>query len=550
VAFDKTGQHVVTGSYDGTARVWEVASGKQIMVLEGHTGGVRAVAFSPDGDYILTVGQRVTSLTANGNTIPLPTGMLTDDAAPPDNTVRVWDAESGKPLTVITELTSEINLAVFSADSKMIATATNDGTVRVRTATTGEDITKFSGGHSNLNSIAFSPDGKFVLTAGNDQTAQIWKVANSTSVAQPVGLGTRTYRYVRFDATGENIVTASTDSNVRFRKVTGESKPVVRRLLPFGTTVYDITLSPNNKFAVTASIVPRRLAIGETAKATDSGAHVWNMETNKPIKDLNPPVSVEPVAPAKGAPTENPPPPESAPPVKKVVYSPKGSYLLTVSSDGAVRVWKTSDWTILREWKSTEDKKSPGIWAFDPGEKYLLHVARTGDISLWEISSGIVKPLVKTLDEGIKWVAFNDAGDLIVTASSDSTARVWTSEGKAISTLSGHRGDVLSAEFSPDGNFIVTSGADSTVRVWDVETEGPVSVFKIHEDVAAVRASFSPDGKSIVVGDAGAYLYVFDCEMCRPFDEIKNLADALKPRPLTVGERSRFLPGISVLPNP
>jgi WD40 repeat protein len=545
VAFDPTGNLVVTGSYDGTARVWDVASGKETFVLKRHTGGVRTVAFSPNGRLILTVGQRVTSLTPNFWRIPLPPEMPAGEAAPPDNTVRVWDAQNGAPITVMTELTNEIDLAVFSADSKMIATATKDGTVRVRRAATGEDITKFLGHTGNVNSIAFSPDGKFVLTAGDDRNAQVWKVATASSFAQPIASGTREYRYVRFDSTGEVIVTASTDSSVRFRKLTGESKASFRQ--PSGP-VYDIAISPDYKFAVTASRRLLPVSRDETPKSPDSDAHVWNLETNE-VKDLKQPVSTEPVEQSKLAPPGNPALPKSAP-VKKVVYSPKGNYVLTVTDNGTARVWKTSDWTSSPEFKIPEEHEGPGAWAFDPSEKYLVTAASSGNITIWEIPSVEVKSSIKTRDKGIVWVAFNDSADLLVTASSDSTARVWTREGKAIATFSGHRGDVLSAEFSRDGKFIVTAGDDGTVRVWDVDAGSPVSVFKIHEDIGVLRASFSPDGKSIVAGDLLGFVYVLDCEMCRPFKDILKLADELNPRQLTSDEMLQYLSSKSVLQRP
>ncbi|KIO01524.1 hypothetical protein M404DRAFT_149834, partial [Pisolithus tinctorius Marx 270] len=70
VAFSPDGNRIVTGSEDNTVRVWDAKSGDQIgNPLEGHTWGVTSVAFSPDGNRIVSGSQ--------------------------DNTVRVWDAKSG-----------------------------------------------------------------------------------------------------------------------------------------------------------------------------------------------------------------------------------------------------------------------------------------------------------------------------------------------------------------------------------------------------------------------------------------------------------------------
>jgi WD40 repeat protein len=54
VAFSPDGQRIVTGSVDQTAKVWDSASGKELLTLKGHGSVVRSVAFSPDGQRIVT----------------------------------------------------------------------------------------------------------------------------------------------------------------------------------------------------------------------------------------------------------------------------------------------------------------------------------------------------------------------------------------------------------------------------------------------------------------------------------------------------------------
>jgi WD40 repeat protein len=64
--------------------------------------------------------------------------------------------------------------------------------------------------------------------------------------------------------------------------------------------------------------------------------------------------------------------------------------------------------------------------------------------------------------------AFSPDGSRIVTASSDTTARIWdVTTGKEIAVLRGHEGSVVSAAFTPDGSRIVTASDDKTARIWE-----------------------------------------------------------------------------------
>ena len=76
VAFSPDGERVLSGSEDGTLRLWEVKAGKELRCFQGHTMAVYSVAFSPDGKRALS-GSR-------------------------DKTIRLWDVQTGKELRSFT----------------------------------------------------------------------------------------------------------------------------------------------------------------------------------------------------------------------------------------------------------------------------------------------------------------------------------------------------------------------------------------------------------------------------------------------------------------
>jgi hypothetical protein len=107
---------------------------------------------------------------------------------------------------------------------------------------------------------------------------------------------------------------------------------------------------------------------------------------------------------------------------------------------------------------------------------------------------------------------FSPDGALIVTASRDSTARIWNAaSGQQIAEPLRHRASLTSAEFSPDGVRIVTASADCTARIWDAASGQQIGNPRRHEDVV-VSAAFSPDGARIVTASDDYSARIWDAD--------------------------------------
>jgi WD40 repeat protein len=242
VAPTRGGERAVTASNDNTARIWDVASGREIAVLTAHTKEVWSAAFSPDGKRAVT--------------------------ASADHTARIWDVESGRELLVLKGHTGGVVSATFSPNGKQVATASWDGSARIRDAETGEETetrplgcsrtqqgmlsTAFSPNSKQLVigsaggdfciwdveeskwigwvptsaavwSAAFSPDGRRVVTT-SDNTARIWDVESGEEIVALKG-HRDTVRSVAFSPDGTRLVTASDDRTVRIWDVTWVTLP-------------------------------------------------------------------------------------------------------------------------------------------------------------------------------------------------------------------------------------------------------------------------------------------------------------------------------------
>ena len=270
-AFSPDGQRVVTGSWDGTARVWDAQTGTQIAVFGAGKGtAVTSVAFSADGSRIAIAtdagpviicdalsGERIQAL--SGHKLAVLSVSFSPDGrqivtGSVDNSAVIWDLASGSSAAVLKGHSLRVRSAVFSPDGQRVATASDDRTIRIWDVATGQTIRTFSGvqgwdaefspdgrrivsfsvdqiahiwdvetgelllslqGHDyTLTSAAFSPDGRFVVTSSSDKTARVWDASTGKTTIVLQGHGNIVTKAI-FDRTGERIVTTSWDGTGR-----------------------------------------------------------------------------------------------------------------------------------------------------------------------------------------------------------------------------------------------------------------------------------------------------------------------------------------------
>jgi WD40 repeat protein len=159
--FDPHGLWIATGG-TGCAVVWEAATGNVRWILP-QPGWVRAVRFHPDGRRLLTASE--------------------------DGTARVWDLTTGQPCAGFDVLRhrpgtlnaiyegSGIKAARFSPDGRWIATSAADHTARLWDANTGLPVSEPLRHGGPVVDVQFSPDGRWLATASVDHTARVWRLS-------------------------------------------------------------------------------------------------------------------------------------------------------------------------------------------------------------------------------------------------------------------------------------------------------------------------------------------------------------------------------------
>ena len=153
-AFSSDGRLVVTGSLDGTAKIWSLPDGRPILTLRGHAGPLTEVAFSQDTQFIVTASRDRTAriwrvkdgteqVTLEGHDAPLssaafsPNGMYIVTTSAADHTVRLWDTASGREVTELTGKSGSSSghplptSAVFNSDGTRIALVSGEKSARI-----------------------------------------------------------------------------------------------------------------------------------------------------------------------------------------------------------------------------------------------------------------------------------------------------------------------------------------------------------------------------------------------------------------------------------
>jgi WD40 repeat protein len=156
IEFSSDGQKIATASKDGTVRLWNAATGKNIGVLGEHGGVVSRASFSPDDGRVVT--------------------------ASADGKARVWDLAKRDEPIIFEGHGEAVVSAEFSPRGDTILSASNHS-VRLWEARTGKELAVFSGHGKAIAAANFSPDGTRVLTASYDGTARLWSIKSNQVIA-------------------------------------------------------------------------------------------------------------------------------------------------------------------------------------------------------------------------------------------------------------------------------------------------------------------------------------------------------------------------------
>lgn len=396
--------------------------GQLSRVLRGHGGNITSLDFSSDGKYLVSGSN--------------------------DNTARIWDAATGKPLRTLSGHTAQVKGAVFSPDGKRVATVSFDKTARIWNVASGKTEATLTGHTAEVQCVAWSPDGKTLLTGSRDKSLGVWEASGKLRTryqnlaADPLSLAfTPDSRQVLVTWFGGDDRASILDV------ATGKESVAFKQ---HRNTIFSGAVSPDGKLAATGG-------------GDDDEIHIWKTSNAEPVVRLN----------SRG----------------------KGVWGVGWSKDGKTVAWGNSN-------SGEAFKSGPPLersfslvdleFAAAPDAGFRRALLTRAPLTLDRSEDG-TRLLAMQNDKALSQFTLGKYDRILsATLLPNNTEAVgaWsglyladTRSGKQLRKYVGHTANVWSVATSADNKLVLSGSSDQTVRIWDPAFPQPLlSLFFTNND--------------------------------------------------------------------
>jgi WD40 repeat protein len=538
---------IATASRDKSVKVWDAATGMEIMTLFGHTHTVNDVQFSPNDIYLATSSA--------------------------DNTVALWNVAEGKMIWRSQDHDKYSTAVTFSPDGKWMAYGGYYDSVYVVSVPSGKEVTRLPAnadqGSGYGISLDFSPDNKWLAVGEDNKTVKIYSTSTwmETTQLKPEkgwcgGCGTdisfsQDSKYLAKMSHNEPAQVYSMETKKTVSLYAEESDELYgiyitnQKVVLAHDSVLQVYSLPDFKLSSTISTKKWQLQSVHAAEENmawlalsdnkavkiniTNGGVVQTLEGFAMVKD-NGGLDYDP---------ENYWERHMANYLRcknKITLSPNEQYLFTGKIGKQVIGWNTATGAPDLQWSNHEK----AVIAIQPSKdgKYIVAVDGAGYVYVRESATGKLLKSFKAHREPIFDVTIHPNGTQIATASWDATIKIWnwneavmesvidldnqsaytisyTPDGlylvvgqlnntlsliepdskKTVRTFVGHTGIISSIRFGKDRNQLVTSSWDGTTRSWELSTGMMLQKFKSTQGKVHAAVFMAYNTKIITAGE-------------------------------------------------
>jgi pimeloyl-ACP methyl ester carboxylesterase len=325
------------GFYSSAAleRIRARQADRQLRTLQGHSGRVTGLAFSPDGKVL-----------ASGSA---------------DNTIKLWSTASWREVGTLLGHTGRVEGIAFSPDGKRVASASWDGTIRLWDANTRKEGEVLRGHSGSTWSVAFSPKGNLLASAGGDAT--VWD-ARTGKVVKRIERGQGDAFHVEFSRDGRLLVVSHASASIDTWDTT-----LWKRKISVQDAFHDgsrATISSSGKFLISS------LGSQEISKMWADVLTIWGADSGKEIYTIKPPFTFMSSSPGDSI---------------DAIQLFAGDRWAITSAPNGVRLWQL--WGVGGAFKRSLSKKSAfrSHVAVSPDDKLGASGGIADDVVIWDLSA-------------------------------------------------------------------------------------------------------------------------------------------------------------------
>lgn len=459
-------------------QIWETA-GWQLVAERIHIDRIKALAWSPDGNYI----------------------------AAASNVGLVWQINRGSPITVskspvqLRGHSSLVYSIAWSGDSTQLATGSNDSTARLWRVSDWTTISELRSHLKDIQAVAYSPAESLLATASADHTGKIWNVATGKLISD-LKARTRAQRAASFSPDGKLIASGGYDSPARVWEVqSGQVISIIEAEKQIDPLLSEVWKIPSIAGLITKPVPissvralswyrsSERVAV--LASNGEGSVVIWDTSKNKQLISFKVGQRF----------------------VSQIAWSPNGKYIATGGStsevgNAATRIWQAATGKLYAQIdypREREKRVETTSLAWSPDSRYLARGGTNVTAGLFDMITGqLTAPFIQSLS-----VAWSEQGCLAI-RESGSTVKIWDSAaGKFLNDIVAAAGIDLIA-WSPDGKFLGASSANS-VFVLDRQTGAKVKTLEGHEG-RVKEVNWSPDARFIITAAADATVKIWSAQ--------------------------------------